>query len=146
MLPASSLGPCSCSQIRRVARKISSFYDSILAPSGLTVTQYSLLVNVARAGEVSRTVLADKVGMDRTTLTRNLQPLSAGKLISTAIGEDRREHLIRLSAAGQRKVRQSLPLWEEAQRRFASEMGSGALRGLRSVLTSVETAVARASE
>lgn len=146
MLPASSLGPCSCSQIRRVARKISSFYDSVLAPSGLTVTQYSLLVNVARAGRVSRTVLADKVGMDRTTLTRNLQPLSAGKLISTAIGEDRREHLIRLSAAGQRKVRQSLPLWEEAQRRFASEMGPGALRGLRSVLTSVETAVARAVE
>jgi DNA-binding MarR family transcriptional regulator len=146
MLPASQLGPCSCSQIRRAARKISSLYDAVLAPSGLTVTQYSLLVNVARAGQVSRTVLADKVGMDRTTLTRNLQPLSAGKLISTAIGEDRREHLIRLSAAGQRKVRQTLPLWEEAQRRFATEMGPGRLRALRTVLTSAEAAVSKASE
>jgi DNA-binding MarR family transcriptional regulator len=146
MLSASRLGPCSCSQIRRAARKISSFYDSVLAPSGLTVTQYSLLVNVARAGKVSRTELAAKVGMDRTTLTRNLQPLTDGKLISASTGEDRREHLIRLSRAGQRKVRQSLPLWEEAQRRFASEMGQGTLRELRAVLSSVEAAVVRASE
>jgi DNA-binding MarR family transcriptional regulator len=120
-------------------------YDAVLAPSGLTVTQYSLLANVARAGKVSRTVLADKVGMDRTTLTRNLQPLSAGKLISTSTGEDRREHLICLSPAGQRKLRQSFPLWEEAQRRFASEMGRGPLRELRALLTSVEEAATRAS-
>jgi DNA-binding MarR family transcriptional regulator len=146
MLYTSPLGPCSCSQIRRVARRISSLYDSVLAPSGLTVTQYSLLVNIARAGKVSRTALAATVGMDRTTLTRNLQPLTGGKLISASTGEDRREHLIRLSRAGERKVRQSLPLWEEAQRRFAFEMGQGALRELRAVLASVEAAVVRASE
>ncbi len=143
---ASQFGPCSCSQIRRTARKISNFYDSMLASSGLTVTQYALLANIGREGPLSRTELAGKVGMDRTTLTRNLSPLVSAKLILTAPGEDKREHRIRLSAAGGRKWRETQPLWETAQRRFASALGAGPLAGLRASLASVEAAVEQASE
>ena len=72
---SSEYGPCACSQLRRTARKLSALYDQTLAPAGITVTQYALLVNVARAGKISRTALAAQLGMDRTTLTRNLMPL-----------------------------------------------------------------------
>jgi DNA-binding MarR family transcriptional regulator len=65
------LGPCACSQVRRLARKLSSLYDTLLSPEDLTITQYSLLVNVERAGQLSHAVLAEKVGMDRTTLTQS---------------------------------------------------------------------------
>jgi DNA-binding MarR family transcriptional regulator len=136
-------GPCACSQIRRTARKLSSFYDEMLSAAGLTVTQYALLVNVARERKISRTLLADKLGMDRTTLTRNLQPLESGKLITAAAGEDRREHLLRLSPAGQRKLRQSRPLWLEAQRRFTSQFGQDALLELRTLLAAAVRAVLR---
>jgi len=66
------LGPCACSQVRRLSRKLSSLYDTLLSPERLTITQYSLLANIERAGQLSHAVLAEKVGMDRTTLTRNL--------------------------------------------------------------------------
>src|ERR1700744_4859652 len=94
------LGPCLCSQVRRIARKLSSLYDTILAPENLTITQYSLLANIGRAGQLSHSVLAEKVGMERTTLTRNLYPLTRAKWVVTAKGEDRRQHLLQLTAAG----------------------------------------------
>jgi DNA-binding MarR family transcriptional regulator len=134
------LGPCVCSQVRRIARKLSSFYDAFLSPEDLTITQYSLLANIDRAGQLSHTVLAEKVGMERTTLTRNLRPLTRAKWIAAAAGQDRRQHLLRLTTPGKRKLVRSLPLWEEAQRQFLSQIGSESLQELRALLASAELA------
>jgi DNA-binding MarR family transcriptional regulator len=139
------LGPCVCSQVRKLARKLSSLYDAVLDPADLTITQYSLLANIARAGQLGHTVLAEKVGMERTTLTRNLRPLTRAKLVVAATGQDRRQHLLQLTAAGKRKLVRSLPLWEEAQRQFLSQIGSESLQELRALLASAESAVTKAS-
>jgi DNA-binding MarR family transcriptional regulator len=138
------LGPCACSQVRRLARKLSSLYDTHLAPVDLTITQYSLLANIERAGQLSHNVLADKVGMERTTLTRNLRPLTRAKWVTAATGKDRRQHVLQLTAAGRQKLVRSLPLWEEAQRQFLSQIGSESLQELRALLTSAESAVTKA--
>jgi len=138
------LGPCACSQVRKVARKLSSLYDAVLAPESLTITQYSLLANIARAGQLSHTVLADKLGMERTTLTRNLRPLTRAKLVVAVTGLDRRQHLLQLTPAGKRKLVRSLPLWEEAQRQFVSNFGFESMQDLRALLRSAESAVAKA--
>ena len=140
---APELGPCVCSQVRRIARKLSSLYDTVLSPENLTITQYSLLANIGRAGQLSHSVLAEKVGMERTTLTRNLHPLTRAKWVAAATGEDRRQHLLRLTTAGKRKLLRSLPLWEEAQRQFLSQIGSEPLQDLRARLASAEMAVTK---
>src|ERR1700738_2433558 len=140
-LYASKLGPCACSQVRRLARKLSSLYDTLLSPEDLTITQYSLLVNIERAGQLSHAVLAEKVGMDRTTLTRNLRPLTRAKWVAAATGQDRRQRLLQLTAAGRRKLVRSLPLWEEAQGQFLSQIGSQSMQELRALLVSGESAV-----
>ena len=143
-LPAPELGPCLCSQVRRLARKLSSLFDTLLSPEDLTITQYSLLANIERAGQLSRAVLAEKVGMERTTLTRNLHPLTRAKWVAAATGKDRRQHLLQLTAAGRRKLVRSLPLWEEAQRQFLSQIGTESLQELRALLASAESAVTKA--
>jgi DNA-binding MarR family transcriptional regulator len=143
-LHAPKLGPCACSQVRRLARKLSSLYDTLLSPEGLTITQYSLLANIERAGQLSHAVLAENVGMDRTTLTRNLRPLTTTKWVAATIGKDRRQHLLQLTAAGRRKLVRTLPMWEEAQRQFLSQIGTESLQELRTLLTSAESAVTKA--
>ena len=135
------LGPCACSQVRRLARKLSAHYDSILSPEGLTITQYSLIVNIERAGQLSHSFLAEKVGMERTTLTRNLSPLVRAGWVAVEAGKDRRQHLLQLTATGKRKLMRSLPLWEEAQSEFLSRIGSQSLQQLRALLASAESAV-----
>jgi DNA-binding MarR family transcriptional regulator len=142
LFPPSKLGFCACTDVRRVARKLTSLYDSALAPADITITQYSLLASIGRAGQLSHTALAEKLGMDRTTLTRNLRPLIESHWVVVARGEDRRQHLLQLTAFGKKKLTRSLPLWERIQSQFVSEIGADTLQALRTLLRQVESAVA----
>ena len=76
--------PCTCARLRRTARRLTRAYDRALRPSGLRLTQYSVLANVTRAGGLSITELAERLAMDRTTLTRNLRPLEAAGWVRVA--------------------------------------------------------------
>jgi DNA-binding MarR family transcriptional regulator len=140
-LPPSKLGSCTCTDVRRVARKLTLLYDAALAPAEITITQYSLLASIGRAGQLCHTTLAEKLGMDRTTLTRNLRPLIKAQWVVVASGEDRRQHLLQLTAAGKKKLKRSIPLWEKVQRQFVSDVGVQSLQELRTLLRLVESAV-----
>src|SRR5260370_36623541 len=96
-LLAPTVGPFACSQVRRFARKLSSLYDALLSPEDLTITQYSLLADIERAAQLSHAVLAEKVGMERTTLPRNLRPLTRAKRRPAETATDRRHHLRQLT-------------------------------------------------
>jgi DNA-binding MarR family transcriptional regulator len=144
LLP-SKLGSCACTDLRRVTRKLTSLYDSALAPAEITITQYSVLANIGRAGQLSHTALAEKLGMDRTTLTRNLRPLIKARWVAVASGEDRRQHLLQLTTSGKKKLNHTLLLWEKIQSQFVSELGTEPLQELRTLLRRVESAVASTS-
>jgi DNA-binding MarR family transcriptional regulator len=136
------LGPCLCSHVRRLARKISSFYDAILAPEELTITQYSLLANIARAGQLQHTALAERVGMERTTLTRNLRPLIRVGWLKIVPGLDRRQRWLQLTGTGKRKLARSFPLWEHAQRKFISQFGVKETDQLRKLISTAQSTLA----
>jgi DNA-binding MarR family transcriptional regulator len=131
-----TLGPCACSQLRRSARAVSALYDEFLAPAGITVTQYAILVNIGRQEDgISRTALAGLLGMDRTTLTRNLRPLEKGKLVSWKTDlTDRRATILRLTPAGSRKIERAFMLWADVQRKFVDGFGVGNFEQLRELL------------
>ena len=135
------LGNCACSQLRRVARAISVFYDGFLKDSGMTVTQYALLVTIGRAGKISRTKLAGKMGMERTTLIRNLRPLEQREWVEGASSEDRRERLLRLTPLGLKFLSQSYPLWEKAQKSFLRKFGQEKFAALTTLLGESEQAI-----
>jgi len=62
---------------------VTRIYDTHLQPVGLTLTQYSVLSNLARGGPPSVNGMAEMLGMDRTTLTRTLKPLIAARFVSS---------------------------------------------------------------
>ncbi len=63
---------CACYSLRRAARAITRLYDDFLRPSGLRVTQFSVLNATMLHGPVPLTKLAEMTVTERTTLTRNL--------------------------------------------------------------------------
>lgn len=127
--------PCVCSQLRRTARLVSLFYDQALESTGLSVTQYALLARIGRANGLSRTALAAQLGMDRTTLTRNLGPLERQGLIENQAGTDRREKLLTLTEEGIKRASQAKPHWQEAQHRMIKHLGKERWHHLRELLT-----------
>jgi len=116
---------CTAQRLRRATRTIGRIFDQALAPSGLRETQFSLLIALSLFGEAPLLRVAEELGLDRTTLTRNLQPLERAGLVSSSPGKDQRVRLLRLTTAGQRALQRAYPLWEEAQSTVVKALGRG---------------------
>ncbi|HOI96529.1 MAG TPA: MarR family winged helix-turn-helix transcriptional regulator [Syntrophobacter fumaroxidans] len=120
---------CACYSLRKAARAVTRLYDDFLRPSGLRVTQFSVLMTAKIRDPVTLTRLAHLTVMDRTTLTRNLKVLEKKKLIKTEPGEDRRERRVHLTDLGEEKLVEAIPLWEKAQSRITSGLGEERMDG-----------------
>jgi DNA-binding MarR family transcriptional regulator len=94
---------------------VTQLYDETLRPSGLRITQFTLLVAVAIREPVLITHLAATLALDRTTLARDLKPLTERGLVEITAGEDRRTRLVRLTREGREAIGRAYPLWQRAQ-------------------------------
>ena len=110
------------------------FYDQALAPFGLRITQYPILVWLASAGPASMSVLAERMVMDRATMGHNLRPLEAQGLVTLRAGEDRRSRVVALTEVGRAKLRQARPAWQAAQERFEAAFGTENSAALRTTM------------
>ena len=129
---------CVCVSVRRVARALTRAYDEALRPCGLTITQFSLLVGVALAGGPSIGQLAEILGLERTTLTRDLRPLRERGLVDLRVGDDRRSRVVEITAPGRRAAAKALPRWREAQARVLDDHTAQAWPGLAAGLLALE--------
>lgn len=125
---------CACFNVRKAARAITQLYDDVLRPSGLRVTQFSILAVTRRLGPVTVTRLAEETVTDRTTLTRNLKVLSQQKLVRIVPGDDRREREVSLTDRGRAALAQAYPMWKDVQAQVAQRLGRERFRRMLSDL------------
>ena len=114
---------CTAQRLRRATRAVGRIFDQAISPSGLRETQFSLLIALSLFGEAPLLRVAEELELDRTTLTRNLEPLERAGLVSSGPGKDQRVRLLRLTDAGRRAVQRAYPLWEEAQEKVVKALG-----------------------
>ena len=114
---------CVDFNLRRAARKVSKAFDEALRPSGLKITQFSLLTSAYLQENQNVGRLASLMGMDRTTLSRNLKLLEKRGLVKLEPGEDRREVRVSLTPEGLDAMELAAPLWHEAQEHIVQELG-----------------------
>jgi DNA-binding MarR family transcriptional regulator len=122
---------CLCLASRRAARAITREFDSALRPHGLRATQFSLLSALSLHRESRVGDLATLLGLERTTLTRNLAVVEALGLVESAPGEDRRERRYTVSAKGRRTLQRALAGWAAMQSRLTGQLGMPAADSLR---------------
>ena len=117
MLTSAEFGRvCVCYALRRTARRVSKRYEDALRPVGLKAGQFTILAALHRDGHVPLGAFADALGMDRTTLTKDLRPLERrGLVVSVADEKDARVRGLKLSDKGRALLRKAVPLWKTAQ-------------------------------
>jgi len=120
------LSPCVCSTLRMVTRAVTQLYDDVLRPSGLRVTQFSILATLGRLGEANLRQLGDTLGIDQTTLTRSLNLLERDGLTGRVPHPDARIKAMRLTAKGRRVLQVARPLWAQVQDKVLRELGTNA--------------------
>ena len=92
---------------------------------GINVAQFSLLRHLQRLDHPSISTLAEAMGLDRSTLGRNLRVLEGDGLVCLSEGSDQRNRLIRLSHEGKARLLAAQPAWERAQETLVDTLGEG---------------------
>jgi DNA-binding MarR family transcriptional regulator len=128
-------GACVCLRLSRAARGVTRRYDHALKPLGLTSGQFGILTALAAADGMPLGVLAGLLGMDRTTLNRNLKPLAAAGLVDALSDDkDRRVRGLRLTPPGHTRLSQAIPVWQAAQQDSNRRLGREGWPELRPLL------------
>lgn len=120
---ATNLAMCTCANLRKAARSVTKSFDDALRPFELRATQFTLLATLSDSQKKPITQLADALGMDRTTLTRNLQPLERRKLIRIESEKDLRVKNVSITKEGVQLFEDALPEWEKVQLMISGKLG-----------------------
>lgn len=113
---------CTCFRVRKLARAVSRLHDQQLAATGLKTSQFSMLRTIAHEAKTIQN-LAAALGMERTTLTRNLRPLSTAGWIAVVPGPDARQRIVSITPAGRTMIDHARDAWRAAQRQIEETLG-----------------------
>lgn len=126
---------CVCAHVRRAGRQLSQLYNQYLRPAGILSTQYGMLRCVAELPEPFISDIGRILGMDQTTVTRNIMKLEKMELVRTRMHpNDPRKKIVELSEAGHAKILEAQPLWHEAQKHVTTRMGEESINKLMHLL------------
>ena len=129
-------GPTGCTNFktRQLARYLSRHYDAELAKAGLKTTQFSLLTHLLKLGPVAPGELARRMGLEASTLTRNLEPMLASGWLVREPGPDARSRRIRITEAGAAKQSAGRRHWKAAQTAINGLLGAERVAALHALL------------
>lgn len=129
---------CLCTRLRRASRGVSKLYDDALSEIGLNVAQYSLLRHLQRLDRPSITDLAEAMGLERSTLGRNLRVLEGRGMVELSGGTDQRNRLVVLTPAGERLLGEARGAWQAAQVALKQRLQPQHLDALDELLASLD--------
>jgi len=130
---------CACARLRNAARAMTRAYDDALRPAGLTAAQLATLAAIDVDHSPSIAELSKRLGMDRTTLSRNLKPLESAKWIRLGDEGWRRSKTVHVTSEGRQRLSRAAALWESAQSRFLKQFGKSEWKRLETDLKVVAT-------
>lgn len=135
-MATSTAAPRGCTnlKLRQASRLVTRHYETFLAPTGLKVTQYSLLSHVVALGPLRAGALAAALRLDASTLSRNLQPLLAQGWLALHPGDDARSRVVHATAAGVAQRAQAQQAWKQAQLALNRRLGSDRVAALHELL------------
>jgi len=105
---------CACSALRRASRAVTQHYERHFRGSGLRATQFTLLATLAQTGPLSISELSSKLGLERTTLSRNLRLIENKGWVAPIAHGDQRVRKMALTLKGRKKAATAFPVWKRA--------------------------------
>jgi DNA-binding MarR family transcriptional regulator len=118
-------GECIAVRMRMLNRVVTNIYDHALRPLGLKVSQMNILVATAKMNTARPAEVCKRLHLDGSTLSRNIDRMKARGWLEVVPDEDARAQPFRLTAAGEKLLRDALPAWKKAQQQATELLGQG---------------------
>jgi DNA-binding MarR family transcriptional regulator len=129
-------GDCLCLASRRAARALTRAFDRQLRPHGIRATQFSILTVLLLRGPLSIGELAEFLGIERTTLTRNLALIEGEGWVDIRPGDDARSRVVTATRKGRTVVTAARAAWRQAQQAASAAIGRGGVDALHALARS----------
>jgi DNA-binding MarR family transcriptional regulator len=136
-LDMSAAENCVCFNLRRVTRVVTQFYDAEIRRYGTRPTQGSILAALMAKDSWNMAELSDCLGMERTTLVRNLRPLQRDGLVQAVGGGRGRRVELTITDKGRKQIEKLTPAWKSAQSAVVKTLGE---KRWSAILSDLETA------
>ena len=133
----SAVENCVCFNLRWVTRAVTQFYDAEMRRHGIRPTQGSILSSLQAKDSWNMAELSDWLGMDRTTLVRNLRPLQRDGLVQISGGGHGNRVELAITAKGRKQIEKLTPAWKSAQSAVVKTLGE---KRWSAILSDLETA------
>ena len=118
-----ALESCAGWNLRQAARRVTQFLEGEMAKSGVSLSQFGLMAEIAAADDDTVSALAARMGLDQSTLSRTLRTLEAEGLLEIAVVEaDQRKRMVWLTEKGARRLEAALVSWRQAHARLAEHL------------------------
>lgn len=118
-----ALENCAGWNLRQTARRVTQFLESEMAKSGVSLSQFGLMAEIAAADDDTVSALAERMGLDQSTLSRTLRTLETEGLAEIAVVEaDQRKRMVWLTEKGARRLEAALASWGRAHARLADHL------------------------
>lgn len=141
------LEECAYFDLRRASRALSRFYDDFMRDTPIKGTQFSFLRMILVEKELTLSTLGRYMAMDRTSVTRALDPLIREKFVKIRKSdEDGRVRYVSLTKKGREAVEHAEPYWRKAQEALLDAIGSTRWQSMRSVLRETTNKVRHVGE
>lgn len=118
-------GECIAVRLRMLNRVVTNVYDEALRPLGLKVSQMNILVAAAKMDVARPADVCDRLHLDVSTLSRNVERMIARGWLEVVHDEDGRAQPFRLTDEGGRLLQKAAPAWKKAQDKAKSLLGDG---------------------
>lgn len=122
---------CVASNLSKATRIVGRIYDEAFRGVGISSPQFALLVALSITPGSTSGEIAESLGSDPSTVSRNTELLLTRKMIRVEPGKDRRVRSYFLTDLGAATIQSSVPHWKTAQRRALRKIGRSHWRGIR---------------
>ena len=131
---------CLAGRFRLLNRVVTNIYDEALRPVGMKASQLNILVAVAKQGLARPAEICDRLQLDTSTLSRNVERMRAKGWVEVVGDEDGRAQPFRLTAKGNKLLERAKPRWDEAQKKVKKLLGRSTVQTIVDAVGGIQAA------
>ena len=128
---------CIGTRVRLLNRIITKAYDDSLRPLGLRTAQQTILVAISLMNTPTPRQIERRLSLDKSTVSRNVERMQRRGWVEFVSGEDGRSHHLKLTAKGEKLLRESAAVWDQAQKKVGVLLGKEGVTALTRVLSAI---------
>lgn len=135
------INPTNCinAKLRKLHRMLNNIYMEKFKPYGIQGSMLSILFIIGKNEQVNQKILAEKLVLDPSTMSRDIKKLEGKGWLSVSKGEDPRNSVLNITPKGYELLEEIAPVWEGLHLKVEALLGSFSIQQIDGVMAAISS-------